>query len=62
MLLPPGNTRPLFNAAIEMALKCTGGGEWEAEHVLIADEAKLGKDSQHIIIKFEVNETISLFI
>ena len=30
--------------------------------VLIADEARLGEDSQHIIIKFEVNETIFLFI
>lgn len=30
--------------------------------VLIADEGRLGEGSQHIIIKFEVNETISLFI
>jgi len=30
--------------------------------VLIADEARLGEDFQHVTIKFEVNETISLFI
>lgn len=47
--------------ALGRAVNYTGKESEKASCALKVAEAKLGEDSQHIMIKLEVNETISLF-